>query len=155
MAVEIERKFTIEPGKPVPDLGDAAQRGESRSFQLTAVYFDTPTLDLARNRITLRRRTGGNDAGWHLKLPGKGDARTEIHEPLNAGATPLQVPAALRTRVFDVIGYAPLAPVVELKTRRTETDLTTKRGRALAVLCDDTVTATRDGEQQKWRELEV
>ena len=36
---------------------------------LDAVYFDTPGKDLARNRITLRRRTGGPDAGWHLKLP--------------------------------------------------------------------------------------
>lgn len=155
MAVEIERKFTIEPGKPVPDLGDTAHRGDSRRFQLTAIYFDTPTLELARNRITLRRRTGGNDAGWHLKLPGSADARTEIHEPLDAGATPLQVPAPLRAQVFDTIGYAALAPIVELRTRRTETDLTTQRGRRLALLCDDTVTATHGGQSRTWRELEV
>ncbi|GAB3699709.1 CYTH and CHAD domain-containing protein [Mariniluteicoccus flavus] len=155
MAVEIERKFTIAPGVRVPELGDAATLGDSRRFNLSAVYFDTPTLELARNRVTLRRRTGGGDAGWHLKLPGDGHAREEIHEPIVRGASTLRVPAALRTQVSDLIGYAPLVPVVDLRTRRTETDLTTARGRRLAILCDDTVTAVRNGEEQKWRELEV
>lgn len=155
MPVEIERKFTIAPGARVPDLGDAARLGDARRFRLTATYFDTPTLQLARNRITLRRRTGGADAGWHLKLPGDGHAREEVHAPIRSGASTLQVPEELRARVFDVIGYAPLVPVAELRTNRHETDLTTPRGRVLATLCDDTVTATRAGETQQWRELEV
>ncbi|GAB3622152.1 CYTH and CHAD domain-containing protein [Mariniluteicoccus endophyticus] len=155
MAVEIERKFTISPGERVPDLAEVVRSGESRRFSLKAVYFDTPNLELARNRITLRRRTGGSDAGWHLKLPGDGHARQEIHEPIVRGASTLQVPAALREQVAELIGYAPLVPVVELKTARNETDLTTRRGRKLAILCDDTVTATRNGHKQKWRELEV
>ena len=34
--------------------------------------------DLAARGITLRRRTGGSDAGWHLKLPAGPDSRTEL-----------------------------------------------------------------------------
>ncbi|MGK2855182.1 MAG: CYTH domain-containing protein, partial [Microbacteriaceae bacterium] len=45
---------------------------------LEAVYFDTPGYDLAARRVTLRRRTGGADAGWHVKLPAGQDARTEV-----------------------------------------------------------------------------
>ena len=36
---------------------------------LEAVYYDTPNLRLLAEGVTLRRRTGGEDAGWHLKLP--------------------------------------------------------------------------------------
>ncbi|BAS10441.1 uncharacterized protein Rv2226/MT2285 [Arthrobacter sp. Hiyo4] len=39
---------------------------------LEAVYFDTQTHTLASRDITLRRRTGGVDAGWHLKLAAEG-----------------------------------------------------------------------------------
>jgi hypothetical protein len=34
-----------------------------------ADYYDTDDLRLIRGGITLRRRRGGDDAGWHLKLP--------------------------------------------------------------------------------------
>ena len=33
------------------------------------------TSDLADHHVTLRRRTGGPDAGWHLKLPAGADAQ--------------------------------------------------------------------------------
>ena len=36
---------------------------------LTAAYLDTDDLRLARWRVSLRRREGGTDEGWHLKLP--------------------------------------------------------------------------------------
>lgn len=155
MPVEIEQKFTLAAGRRITALGEQLRLGEQRQFLLSATYFDTPGFTLARNRITLRRRTGGTDAGWHLKLPGDGRAREEVHVPIIAGQSRLLVPAELRALVTDVIGWEPLAPVVELRTRRTETDVTTPRGRKLAELCDDRVTATRHGRQHGWRELEV
>ena len=36
---------------------------------LDAVYYDIADLRLIRAGVTLRRRTGGDDAGWHLTLP--------------------------------------------------------------------------------------
>ena len=38
---------------------------------LDAIYHDTKDLRLLRAGVTLRRRTGGQDAGWHLKLPAR------------------------------------------------------------------------------------
>ncbi|GHH87263.1 hypothetical protein GCM10018793_62400 [Streptomyces sulfonofaciens] len=52
--------------------------------ELDAVYYDTPDQRLAADRITLRRRTGGTDAGWHLKLPValEEGVREEVRTPL-------------------------------------------------------------------------
>lgn len=152
--LETERKFHIEPGVRTPALGELADSGEQRNLRLNATYFDTPDLQLARNAITLRRRTGGGDAGWHLKLPRGGDERLEVHEPIVRGASTLIVPAPLRAQVAEVIGYAPLVPVANLHTRRTEIELVQGKN-VLATLCDDTVTATRGQDQSRWRELEV
>src|SRR5665647_1814402 len=67
---EVERKFDADPGALLPDLsGAAAAVSEAVESQLDATYFDTADTRLARYRITLRRRTGGDDAGWHLRLP--------------------------------------------------------------------------------------
>lgn len=63
---ETERKFDVveETVSPSFEGLSAVSRVErSPSQSLAAVYFDTPGRDLARHRITLRRRTGGTDAG--------------------------------------------------------------------------------------------
>ncbi|MDO5499956.1 MAG: CYTH and CHAD domain-containing protein [Propionibacteriaceae bacterium] len=158
MAIETERKFAVDPKAPVPDLSGVVTLGESRLHNLRAVYFDTPDFLLARNRRTLRRRTGGSDAGWHLKLPAAEDAppnsREEVHAPLTDGPGSLSVPAELRARVAEIIEYAPLVPVVELITTRREVDLN-DGDKLVALLCDDTVTATRGDKVRSWREIEV
>ena len=66
MAIEIERKFSIEPKAPLPDLTDVVVPADSRLHNLHAIYFDSPDFFLARKLPTLSRRTGGGDAGWHL-----------------------------------------------------------------------------------------
>ena len=69
---EVERKFDVVESTVSPSfegLSSVARVERSPSQQLEAVYFDTPGHDLAAHRVTLRRRTGGTDAGWHLKLP--------------------------------------------------------------------------------------
>ncbi|HQV17683.1 MAG TPA: CYTH domain-containing protein, partial [Gordonia sp. (in: high G+C Gram-positive bacteria)] len=70
--IEVELKFDVEAGTEPPDLralpGVVGAR-EPETFTLDATYFDTENLDLAGNKITMRRRTGGYDAGWHLKRP--------------------------------------------------------------------------------------
>ena len=77
-------------------------------FRLDAVYFDTADLDLARRGVTLRRRSGGADAGWHLKLPVSGDTRTELHAPL--GQAEETVPALVLTHVRAIVRDRLLAP---------------------------------------------
>jgi len=62
---ELERKFDANPGAPLPNLAGAGGTvGKAVESQLDATYFDTADARLARQGITLRRRTGGEDAGW-------------------------------------------------------------------------------------------
>src|SRR5579859_343254 len=85
---EIEWKYDAAPGVSLPDLSDLP-RVENQSDPdeqvLEATYYDTPTLDLAQAHITLRRRLGGDDAGWHLKLPEADGARAELRMPPDEG----------------------------------------------------------------------
>jgi CHAD domain-containing protein len=161
--LEIERKFDVEPGFALPDLTDVdgvAAADAPVEHDLEAVYHDTGDLRLARARVTLRRRTGGADAGWHLKLPASAGARQEVHEPL--GRTVKTPPRPLRDLVLGITRGAPTAPVTTLRTRRLATVLRDADGRALAEIADDTVSATLPAaapggaaEQRAWRELEV
>lgn len=160
---EIERKFDVEQSFVLPDLsavpGVTGVDGPEER-QLEAVYQDSPDLRLARARVTLRRRTGGPDAGWHLKLPSVDGARLELHAPLGrAGARP---PAKLLAPVAAVLRGAAAAPVAILRTRRLATLLRGDDGRVLAEVADDEVTATAlaaaEGEPATtltWREVEV
>ena len=75
---EVERKYDVAGGTAVLDAmetmtataGVAAVSRQGEQL-LDAVYYDTADLRLIGAGITLRRRTGGQDAGWHLKLPGR------------------------------------------------------------------------------------
>jgi CHAD domain-containing protein len=161
--LEVERKFDVPTAFALPDLttvpGVSVVRGpEERSLE--AVYHDTADLRLARARVTLRRRTGGPDEGWHVKLPAADGARRELHSPLGkATRTP---PKAVSAPVRGLVRGAPLAPVATLQTRRLVSSLCDEAGRVLAEVADDAVTATAHGAAPgepatvlSWREVEV
>ena len=161
--LEVERKLDVDGAFVLPDLtgvDGVASVDPPVEQSLEAVYHDTDDLRLARARVTLRRRTGGSDAGWHLKLPAAAGARQEVHEPLGrAVKTP---PKALRDLVLGITRGAVTAPVTTLRTRRTATVLRDAEGRALAEIADDSVSATvpaaapgLPAEHRSWRELEV
>lgn len=155
---EVERKYAPAETAVSPSfdgLSSIARVERLPEQALDAVYFDTPALDLAANRITLRRRTGGLDEGWHLKLPAGPDARTEVRVGLDEGGT--EVPAALRDVVLAVVRDRPLAPVARIETSRTVDLLYGHDDAAVAEFCDDRVTASRsaDDERQTWREWEL
>lgn len=70
--LEVETKFSVSESTQIPQLEAIAEVDHidrTEIHQLSAVYFDTVDLRLTRAKITLRRRTGGNDAGWHIKFP--------------------------------------------------------------------------------------
>lgn len=154
---ETERKFEVVESTVSPSfegLSSVARIERSPSQSLAAVYFDTPDRDLARNKITLRRRTGGTDAGWHLKLPAGADTRTEVHAALEGD--PAQVPESLRDVVLAIARDRPLAPVARINTTRIVELLYGPDGAPLAEFCDDQVTASAEGgEEQFWREWEL
>jgi CHAD domain-containing protein len=156
---EVERKYDIEPGHPLPSLVDADGTltvTEPVEITLEAVYFDTPDLRLARRGTTLRRRTGGEDEGWHLKLPAGRDSRTELRAPLDGARESVPDPLVREVRVLA--RNSPLVPVAIVGTNRIERHLLDAGGGDLAVIADDTVHAERLGESATvttWRELEV
>ena len=91
---ETEKKYESEPGAVLPDLDDLPHVARETSMaeqRLDADYYDTADLRLVRAGVTLRRRRGGSDQGWHLKLPLNGDSRREIRLALGRSR---QVPAA-------------------------------------------------------------
>ncbi|MGD0927236.1 MAG: CYTH domain-containing protein [Streptosporangiaceae bacterium] len=162
--IETERKYDVDAGFVLPDLagsGGAVSMSPPDVQQLAATYYDTDDLRLIGAHITLRRRTGGDDAGWHIKLPVGGDTRREVHFPL--GPPGRTVPGEIAAEVARWSGGAPLRPVARLETRRTVRRLLGKAGEVLAEVADDQVAGSRpdpaDPErwrpQDAWREVEV
>jgi CHAD domain-containing protein len=162
--LEVERKFESGPDVVLPDLagtGGVVTVGDPATHELDATYYDTPDLRLARARITLRRRTGGTDAGWHLKLPTAiAGSRREVHAPLGPRRT--VVPRAVTEPVTAVLRGIRPEPVATLQTTRQVTHLLDGEGRVLAEVAADTVTGTAlapdpatPAEVTTWRELEV
>lgn len=162
---EIERKYEADKTTQLPDLAgvDAiAAVAEAGTEDLDAVYYDTPGLCLAAEGITLRRRTGGKDAGWHLKLPVAPGVRDEVRAPLS-DTPPPELTALLRSRLLD----RELVPVVRLHTHRTVQVLQDAQGAPLAEIAVDAVRARRaaapaGGKKAKpapakarWHEIEV
>jgi CHAD domain-containing protein len=160
-AAEIERKFDVPAGFQVPELSEVSgvvRVAPPVVHHLDATYFDTPDLRLVANRVTLRRRTGGDDAGWHLKrLRADGD-RDELHVPL--GRAVKTVPAALLTPVAVHLRGARPSPVVRLTTVRTVHRLLDDDGAVLAEVAQDEVSAAQPSAGgmttvESWSELEV
>lgn len=162
--IETERKYDVDTGFVMPDLagaGGSVSVAPADVQVLEATYFDTDDLRLIAAHITLRRRTGGDDAGWHIKLPVGGDTRREVHFPL--GPPELVVPGEIAAEVARWSGGAPLRPVARLETRRTVRRLISESGEVLAEIADDQVTGSRPDPadpvtwrlQDTWREVEV
>ncbi len=151
---EVERKFDVAETAVAPSfdgLTSVARVERVPALALDAVYFDTADHDLSRNKITLRRRTGGEDAGWHLKLPAGPDSRTEVRAPLESE----EVPDELRDVVLAVVRDRLLAPVARIATNRHVQLLRGVDGTILAEFCDDQVTASAGDVEQQWREWEL
>ncbi|MFC8988163.1 CHAD domain-containing protein [Streptomyces sp. NPDC014603] len=152
---EIERKYESRDGRlpdltGVPDVTTIADRGVAH---LDATYYDTADERLAAASITLRRRTGGSDAGWHLKFPVSPGVRDEIHAPLSD-----DLPDALARLVRSRVRDRALTPLVRLRSDRDVRHLLDRDGRLLAEVSVDTVHAERltgHGGTAHWTEIEV
>jgi CHAD domain-containing protein len=145
---EIERKFAVANDFVLPPLvpgvvpSEVTAVTEPRTFTQEAVYYDSEDLRLARNHITLRRRTGGIDDGWHLKLPVRPGEREEIQRPLtdpdHDGSGP----------DHDGAGSATGATTTTSTDTGTATDVGTRTGTDVATgtrTGKDVATGTRTG----------
>lgn len=159
--LEIERTYDLPEGDDVPDLigvGSIARTDHQEPFVLDATYWDTERYDLVAARVTVRRRTGGHDAGWHIKRAASDTVRHEQHFPItdNADTVPDEVLAAL----FTERRGRGLRPVVRISTTRTVTRLLDEDDDQVAELADDRVVAQRldadaPSTPRTWREVEV
>lgn len=152
---EIERKYESDDSG-LPDLtgiGGVAAVLDKGLVELDATYYDTADQRLAAASVTLRRRTGGSDAGWHLKLPVAPGVRDEIRAPLS-DTLPEELAALVRSRVWE----AQPVPLVRLRSARDVRHLVDADGALLAEASVDAVTAERltgAGGTVQWTEIEV
>lgn len=152
---EIERKYESDDSG-LPDLTGVAGVAaviDKGVAELDATYYDTVDERLAASSLTLRRRTGGSDAGWHLKFPVAPGVRDEIQAPISD-----TLPDTLAGLVRSRVRHAELVPVVRLRSDRDVRDLVDAEGQVLAEVSVDAVHAQRlaggDGVAQ-WTEIEV
>lgn len=159
--LEIEAKFAVDADTARPDLTQLEQIAsvsEKRNESLSAIYYDTEDLRLTRSKITLRRRTGGHDDGWHIKLPGtmgRIEIRAELHPPVGGEYV---IPEELLAQVRSIVRNQPLHPVAQVDNNRCEIVYADAQGTPVAEFCDDRVTARSHlpgGEETSWREWEV
>src|SRR5215472_6267422 len=157
--VETELKYEAADDAVLPRLDELAAVSATRHAgeeHLEAEYYDTKDWRLIRSGITLRRRTGGHDEGWHLKLPAGVDSRREIQMPL--GAADGQVPTQLAELVRAYTRGEPVKQVAVISTRRERLILLGDSGESVAELAMDDVSALRTAGQvaaSRWREVEI
>ena len=156
---ETETSCDVPAGAGLPRLDrlpQVAAASEPEQQRLEADYYDTDDLRLLRAGITLRQRSGGNDAGWHLKLPLGHSTRREIRRPLNGDGR--GVPGELARLVRVRTRGAPLRPVAHMTTTRQRVVLLDDAGKSLAEVAADDVSAQTLGQStavSRWQEVEV
>jgi CHAD domain-containing protein len=158
VAIEREIKLIADVDVVLPDFTEVLPGltvGPTSTLQLSAVYYDTPTLSMARSGVTLRARTGEPGPIWTLKLPAPADgsalSRYEhtFDEPLGP------IPFAARQAARAYIRSQRLDPVVRLQSERSQYALELE-GEAFATVCDDRVVSDGGTEPvASFREIEV
>jgi CHAD domain-containing protein len=165
MGTEEERKFAVDARFVLPDLSGCVPAGGRAVVRppvtMRATYFDTADLRLARAGVSLRYRSGDDDAPWTVKLPTVvPGTRHEISRP----ATPMPgrrvsaaaVPPDLVALVTVYLRGATLRPTVTIRTTRTRVDLRDRDDVLLAEVADDMVGVLDDRRVLgRFREIEV
>lgn len=160
--IEVEVKFAVDQDTVLPPLGAAeyvVRTDPAVVHHLSAVYYDTDDLRLSQAKIALRRRTGGKDEGWHIKLPGV-NGRIELQHPLNPELSPEEdtVPEELMSVIRVLVRNRPLKPIARVDNERHEVIAYGIDDEPVAEFCDDHVSSWSylpEGTEQHWREWEI
>lgn len=122
---------------------------------LTATYYDTPDLRLARWGLTVRYRTGDN-TGWTVKLPEGDGGPALVRRELQFDGGPGQLPADLLELLRAYLRRDQLGEVARLRTTRTGLQLKGAEGEPEVEVVDDRV-VVYDGRTitGRFRQLEV
>jgi CHAD domain-containing protein len=153
---ERECTFEVDPDWVLPQVMDLLPDGgrlDKEVRRLKNTYFDTPTAGLRVFGATLRRRVGGSETGWRLKVP-NGTTRTE----LQSGSRTKRLPAALSKGVAGLLAGETLQPVATLVTTRTAYRLLNANDELVLQIAEDQVeSGPPDGQStlRSWREVAV
>jgi CHAD domain-containing protein len=158
-AVTMERELKLAAPMELtrPDLdGLSGLRGDAPVvFELSAAYYDTRDLTLARSGVTLRYRSGEPGPPWTVKLPAAADGTLLSRQELSFAGDPDTMPARVRDLVRGYVGSRRLRCVARLDTHRTLIRFRDVDGAASADLVDDVVTTSvRDEPTGQFREIE-
>src|SRR5512133_3528431 len=151
-----EDKFEVDPDWVMPQLTGLVPDGgrlDQEVRKLDNTYFDTPGFGLRLFGVTLRRRVGGSETGWQLKVP-HGTARTE----LQSGSQAKTLPSVLAKAVAGLRAGERLDPVATVKTSRTAYRVLNADGELVLEIADDQVASgPPDGGStlSSWREVEI
>jgi CHAD domain-containing protein len=159
--LEREVKVGAWAGMALPDLQDV-QPGVTiltlPSQRLTATYYDTADLRLARWGVTVRYRSGEEGGGkWTVKLPDTGAVRGGLaRQELEFTGPESRVPAAVASLVRGLARSAPLAPVSRIRTDRLRLDVRSAAGEPALEIDDDEVSVLAGRRlASRFREIEV
>ncbi len=143
--MRVPRAFDVTPH--LQDLPGCTVSGPT-TVRMRGAYHDTRELTLLRWGITMRRREGGADAGWHMKLPvsGSGEStRDELHLPLASGSAG-QAPADFVAIVSPLLRGQEIDHLADVDTTRTTYTVVDEQGHSLVEIADDLVSVERGGE---------
>lgn len=159
--MEIEAKFRLT--QPV----DAAQiealdwspynLGTQRSLDQRDTFFDTPERALSQTLHAVRLRENGTTPVVTLKGPGTVadgvHSREELEQPTTDRA-PQGWPEAIRTKLRDLIGEQPLAPLLAVRNNRYTWALQ-RAGVVVGEVALDRGEIIAGGRSQPMHELEI
>ena len=154
--VETEDKFDVDEDWELPEVAVLVPEG-GRLVQdvrtLDSTYFDTPAAGLRLFGVTMRRRVGGSDTGWQMKVP-NGTSRTELQSRSRSKT----VPHALVNAMSGLLAGESVAAVATLVTTRTTYSIFDADDQLVVEIADDRVrSGPADGELpvRSWRQVEV
>lgn len=157
--LEVERSYEVPDGAALPRFTEhplVISVSPPEVSELTALYFDTEDLQLGRQGSALRYRTGGHDAGWHLKTRvARGHQEAHWSVAPNPDGTP---PAEIMMHLSTFSLSAELRVIASILTQRTSQALTLSgAANPVVELADDRVQSVdeRTGDIRLWREWEL
>ena len=167
--VEREVKLGAWAGLVMPDLDGLVPGARVEllpPLRLTATYYDTADLRLARWGVTVRHRTSvppTSELPWTVKLPaGPGGGETLARRELEFSGPEGRVPATVAHLIRGLSRNGVLVPVARLRTDRRRWELRDGAGAALVEIADDEVSVMVSGPggrgrrlAARFRELEV
>jgi CHAD domain-containing protein len=149
-------KLTAGSAFALPDLNGVVEGARTEPIPtatLTATYYDSDDLRLARWGGTLRHRS---DEGWSVKLPMPGNGDLLIRQEIRFDGPAGKPPPAAKDLITAIARSASLAPVLKLRTRRKGVRLQADDGSPLAEVVDDEVSVLAGRRvAARFREIEV